>query len=779
MFEDRHIDCLNLNSGILLVEQVESTDTSDDDDLRSSIMKNHQEIQQRLQEGVSRRISRSKQNRLKIAKDYIDGNYAMLADLGKTITRLEAKGQRKQATRLSELRAHVSKMQSGSLESVAKDPKLEESNRIVLESLVGTDDMLSVQFMHRGSQAAQSVGRIVTMPHLGANGTGFLISPRLLMTNHHVITDLEDAENNIIQFEYGDTPGGVPISFRFKPNEFFRTSSVDELDCTILAIEPINEALISTSRFGWCELAADENALQVAERVNIIHHPAGALKQVSIRDNFVAGELPEDRPMYWLYASDTKRGSSGSPVFNEEWQVVSLHHASVEVDDQEEVEAYHRILQTLGVAGLDPEASTINLNEGVRMDLISDWLAQESRNFSSQEAALYDEFQGLNTSPLSTSSHLVEHSQPRSMSVNDPADGSVVSVPLNLNFYLGANGSVAKSPEKNVTDRNIRRELELFKNQVGTQKSIFTALSFLQNNRESDYLPSDEAMRERREDYYQDLITDVDNDQLNPQELYDEVHALTQDKLKIVDRFPESLRELDSLVGERTDLESMRILEGGAAYARARAHLYTSVDLQPHRMLECPYTGSIIAPEQLMLLDLIKDIGQFDLLPQRFRNNRYLNCEHIVPQSWFKDNHPDGISDLHHLIAADGGANNFRSNCPYRVLDGQGELGPENNPAYIPKAGHKHNGFFEPAKGKHIVARATLYFLIAYKGALDTSKYDADDIDTLKSWASDVGPDDYELHRNEGAFEAQGNRNPLIDFPTWIDKIDFTQALSA
>ena len=105
------------------------------------------------------------------------------------------------------------------------------------------------------------------------------------------------------------------------------------------------------------------------------------------------------------------------------------------------------------------------------------------------------------------------------------------------------------------------------------------------------------------------------------------------------------------------------------------------------------------------------------------------------------------------------------------------ELGPENNPDYIPKAGHKQGEHFEPARGKHIFARATLYFLIHYQGALDASKYDADDIEMLKEWAGLEAPGDYEMHRNIRAAAAQGNRNPLIDFPEWIGKIDFTRGI--
>ena len=45
----------------------------------------------------------------------------------------------------------------------------------------------------------------------------------------------------------------------------------------------------------------------------------------------------------------------------------------------------------------------------------------------------------------------------------------------------------------------------------------------------------------------------------------------------------------------------------------------------------------------------------------------------------------------------------------------------------------------------------------------------------LKAWARQAEPSLYERHRNEAIFEVQGNRNPLIDFPEWIDRIDFNR----
>jgi endonuclease I len=35
----------------------------------------------------------------------------------------------------------------------------------------------------------------------------------------------------------------------------------------------------------------------------------------------------------------------------------------------------------------------------------------------------------------------------------------------------------------------------------------------------------------------------------------------------------------------------------------------------------------------------------------------------------------------------------------------------------------------------------------------------------------------HELHRNSVAFGKQGNRNPLIDFPELVDRIDFESGL--
>jgi endonuclease G, mitochondrial len=64
--------------------------------------------------------------------------------------------------------------------------------------------------------------------------------------------------------------------------------------------------------------------------VNIIQHPNGEPKQLALRENKVTG-LPENRFLH--YRTDTAAGSSGSPVFNDQWDLIALHHSGVPARD--------------------------------------------------------------------------------------------------------------------------------------------------------------------------------------------------------------------------------------------------------------------------------------------------------------------------------------------------------------------------------------------------------------------------------------------------------------
>lgn len=236
----------------------------------------------------------------------------------------------------------------------------------LIERVIGaTRDFLSIDFLERAIYANRSVGRIVTRlgPGRNAYGTGFLVSPRLVLTNWHVLTTEQDAANSLIEFDYqlDRTGNGLPVSrFQLDPATFFVNDKA--LDFALVAVRPVSDRGRNVADFGFLRLIAEEGKALKGEPVNIIQHPRGRMKEVALRANQLL-DLPENTP-FAHYACDTEPGSSGSPVFNDEWDVVALHHSAVpEVNDNDE------ILDIRGNVwdGNDPDDIHWIANEGIRV----------------------------------------------------------------------------------------------------------------------------------------------------------------------------------------------------------------------------------------------------------------------------------------------------------------------------------------------------------------------------------------------------------------------------
>jgi endonuclease G, mitochondrial len=202
-----------------------------------------------------------------------------------------------------------------------KAPAAEEQ----LEKIIGTADFLSVRYLDDGVSAARAVGRvnIRSADGTGGYGTGFLVSPRLLLTNHHVLPDTDTAQRSFVEFNYQDGPSGLPAPatpLRFAPATFF-FADVD-LDFAMVAVDAAPQQLAA---FGYNRLTGAQGTVLIGEPVTIIQHPRGERKQIVLRENKLI-DIPE-RTL--SYSADTEPGSSGSPVFNDQWEVIALHHASV------------------------------------------------------------------------------------------------------------------------------------------------------------------------------------------------------------------------------------------------------------------------------------------------------------------------------------------------------------------------------------------------------------------------------------------------------------------
>ncbi len=203
------------------------------------------------------------------------------------------------------------------------------------ERILGASKELQAwSFLPRGARAARTVARISAREN-GRElpvGTGFLVSPHLLMTNHHVLPDAETARGCFAEFDAQvtvDNTPQAPARRDFDPDGFFRADR--HLDYALVLVAPGPDGRPPGETFGWNRLSARQGKLVIGEPVNVVGHPMGRLKEVAVRDNALQVRLDD----FLHYRTDTEPGNSGSPVYNDQWEVVALHHSGVPRTDEQ------------------------------------------------------------------------------------------------------------------------------------------------------------------------------------------------------------------------------------------------------------------------------------------------------------------------------------------------------------------------------------------------------------------------------------------------------------
>ncbi len=190
-----------------------------------------------------------------------------------------------------------------------------------------------IKWMYDGLLRAKSVARLGPSKYKGS-GTGFLFDGSwigeewagkpLLLTNAHVCSNNPDVLRRIpykpkrLVATFFD-PDNRSDLFVSKVSELVWTSSPRELDATLLLLEKIPDGCTPPP---LCTVVPPVT-LENDKRLNILGHPQGLDLQISLQDNKIVDV--DEKCVY--YKTPTAKGSSGSPVFNQAWELVALHHA--------------------------------------------------------------------------------------------------------------------------------------------------------------------------------------------------------------------------------------------------------------------------------------------------------------------------------------------------------------------------------------------------------------------------------------------------------------------
>lgn len=240
------------------------------------------------------------------------------------------------------------------------------------ESLQGDSiDFMGVNFLDLASAASNSIARITDLNGT-ALGTGFMISPNLFITNNHVISTQAEAERILLEFDYQVDYLQKPLTstrFRLSPNSFFLTNAENDLDFTIVAVGGKHDGSLELSHYGFLPLIESPDKHIKGMYVNCIQHPSGMHKQLVVRENRLLYRAENTL----IYASDTLPGSSGSPIFNDTWEVIALHHWG---------EPYRDLIQN--VSADFPKFG----NEGIRISVICSFLRTVKFNEPAKNAML-------------------------------------------------------------------------------------------------------------------------------------------------------------------------------------------------------------------------------------------------------------------------------------------------------------------------------------------------------------------------------------------------------
>ena len=157
------------------------------------------------------------------------------------------------------------------------------------------------------------------------------------------------------------------------------------------------------------------------------------------------------------------------------------------------------------------------------------------------------------------------------------------------------------------------------------------------------------------------------------------------------------------------------------------------------------------------------------LEPMTEPDHSEVNCEHLWPRSRLTSD-PESLyehqqSDLHHLFPTRSIVNSARGS----QFFGEPRFGIDTSyePALIGDDGNGRMVFLPIARRRGDVARALFY--MSTRWGLDIPAHEEEH---LRQWHLDDPVDAWEVERNRRVASHQGNRNPFVDCPELVERLD-------
>jgi hypothetical protein len=184
-----------------------------------------------------------------------------------------------------------------------------------------------------------------------------------LVTNSHVVSQKQDNQSLrpdeiVVVFEAMDP------NIEFRNLEIIWCSPSYELDTCILRFSKEDQLKLKDLGKDLQFYVPNKRLPTVnsspPQKIYVIGHPNGGTLQISFQDNML---LDHDKISKIHYRTPTEGGSSGSPVFNQQWDLIALHHAG-----------------STAMPRLNGFLGTYEANEGIWIQAIANKMTEELKN---------------------------------------------------------------------------------------------------------------------------------------------------------------------------------------------------------------------------------------------------------------------------------------------------------------------------------------------------------------------------------------------------------------